>query len=273
MNAELIKQLENMSEEEIQAIMSAEIPEELEKQAAAELAEAELIAALRTYGALTAERAVAEVASEGDLSKVASAEEIEAHAQAEAELGALIEEALNSLSIAENENEIALHKTAQACAAVIFEGYTGALENLVDASAELAPAVEKLAHAAIEKASAQESVAPLLDKTASEMTVGEIYGALHGISEIEAGVEKLASVGFEKAAKMKEIMEGAKKGVKEYIKSIRTHADNAINGNLIGVSGKERAMEGAKALGKGGAPIAALAAGGMLLKKKKKSEK
>ena len=65
------------------------------------MAEESLINSLYAYGALSAERAYAEIEGEGDLSKVASAEEIENHENAEAEVGAIIEAAIAELGLAE----------------------------------------------------------------------------------------------------------------------------------------------------------------------------
>lgn len=281
MNPELIAQIENMSEEEKQALLQTQFPEELEKEAADELLQSQLVDALYNYGALSAERAVAEVSGEGDLSKVASAEEIQAHEEAEAQVGALIEEAIQALGISESGDELTLHKTAQTCAAIIFQGYTDAVERLVETSNEVAPTVEKLAHAAIEKIASQEGVtrAPWMDKTASEMTFPELYNAINGISELESNLDKLASASAAQGGKMKEMLNKAKdalskgadkakgalsKGadkVKAYHKGIAKDFDDAKNGALIGMSGKERAMAAAKGAAKL-APHAAVAGGG-----------
>lgn len=144
MNPQIIEQLESMSEDELQALLETEFPEEMEKEAAAELVESELTDALYAYGALSAERALAEIEGEGDLSKVASAEEIEAHESAESEVAQLIEAAMQELGLADQEDEIELHKTAQACAAVIFEGYSDALEKIAGSQGKSKGVVESV---------------------------------------------------------------------------------------------------------------------------------
>ncbi len=232
MNAELLAEIEQMSEEELTAIMETEFPEELEKQAAAQLAEDGLINALYAYGALSAERAFAEIEGDGDLSKVASAEEIESHENAEAEVGAIIEQAIAELGLAEVEDEVEMHKTAQACASIIFDGYTDTLEKIAKkgkAAAGVGVKLKELGTAVSAALSKKKNAAKklikdhagkagliggaalgagaykgyqMMDKRASDMTVGELAAAINGVNEIEAGIEKLAKKGSKKGASM-----------------------------------------------------------------------
>lgn len=120
--------LENMSEAEIAQLLATDFGAELEKEAAAELAQNELVEALYAYGALMADY---EVASTEELSKEASAE----YNQAAEEINAVIEEALLNSGILESEDTAELHKEAQAAAAVIFEGYSDQFEKIAKSKA------------------------------------------------------------------------------------------------------------------------------------------
>ena len=69
---EMLTQIENMSEQEVAELLAVDFGPELEKEAAAELASADLAQALYAYGALMAVREFHD--EECDLSKEAGAE-------------------------------------------------------------------------------------------------------------------------------------------------------------------------------------------------------
>lgn len=127
---EIEKMVANMSAEEKQALLDEDLGEEgaeLEKEAAAEVAETDLIDALYAYGALSADMEIE--SSEGELSKEAS----ETFAEAEAEISAAVEAAVKATGLEDLEDEVELHKKAQAAAAVIFQGYTDQIEKVAAA--------------------------------------------------------------------------------------------------------------------------------------------
>ena len=115
--------INGMSEEEIQFLMETEFGPELEKQAAAELAQSDLADALYTYGALMCDM---EINSTEGLSKQASAE----YADLSAEIAAALEDALLTSGILESEDTAELHKEAQAAAGLIFQGYADQFEKI-----------------------------------------------------------------------------------------------------------------------------------------------
>jgi hypothetical protein len=121
----LMEQIDNMSQEEIDELLNTELPEELEKEASAEIAQAELADALYAYGAYMVDR---EFESHGDLSKEASAEFDEAHEQ----ITTALEESLNESGILEVDDTAALHKEAQAAAAIIFQGFADQFEKIAN---------------------------------------------------------------------------------------------------------------------------------------------
>lgn len=123
---DILKTLEGMTEAEKQDILNTEFPAELEKQAAAHIDAEQLREALYNYGWLAAERAVAE---EDGLDKVAS-EDLEAHDQAVEECGQAIEDLLTDLGTAEIEDTAELHKEAQVCASIMFDGYSDFMDKL-----------------------------------------------------------------------------------------------------------------------------------------------
>lgn len=249
MNQELLAQIENMSEQELIDIMNTEFPEELEKQASAEIAESALTEALYDYGMLIGERSMVEISSDGDLSKVASEETIQDHADLEAAAGAVIEEAMEELALAQTD-EITLHKTAQVCAAVIFDGYTDAIQKLAEdapaAGAAAEGAVEKMKKGIIDaydkskgwvKANPMKSgaiggalgTAALIgaasklknrnnpmDKEASSMTVGEIAATIQAASEVEYGAARLEKLAEDKATMAKKILDHLSRNKKKY---------------------------------------------------------
>ena len=273
MNEELLNQIESMSEVEIEALLETQFPEELEKQAAAEIAESELAEALYTYGALSAERAIAELEGEGDLSKVASEEEIQAHIEAEASVGDAIEAVIAELGLAELEDEVELHKTAQACAAVIFEGYADSLEKIAAKKGspgmmrrlkDLADSAKKKTVSAAEAAKknvlthsgkyglgaglgAGAAGMSLMAKKASDMTVGELVGTIGGIAILDDGIEKLAKRG---KGRGQSLMEKMKSGLSK-AKSSAVSAAKGTKKHVLKHSGKY-------GLGAGLAAVAAL---------------
>lgn len=124
---ELEKYVDSLSEEDKQAILNTEFPEEIEKQAAAAFAEADLIDNLYAYGAMTADMELEDAeAGEAGLSKEASAD----FEQAEKEISEAIETGVAATGLSELEDEVELHKKAQAMSAVIFQGYTDYIEKM-----------------------------------------------------------------------------------------------------------------------------------------------
>jgi hypothetical protein len=119
---EIMNELENMTEQELQQLLDADFGDELEKQAEAELSQADLAEALYAYGAHVA---TCELLEGQELSKEASAEveeDYEAITQA-------IEDNLLASGILNNEDTAELHKEAQAAAGIIFKGYSDQLEK------------------------------------------------------------------------------------------------------------------------------------------------
>ena len=270
MNPNLIAQLEKMTAEEQQELLDTQFPAELEKEAAAEVAQAELTNALYTYGWLAGERALAEAEGNGDLSKVASAEDIESHEQSEADVSALIDESVEALALGETADEIEMHKIAQVCAAVIFDGYSDAIEKVATAVApvkgkkfleslkSVADAAKKKLHSGVESVKGgAESVKKhvkehgkkysagaglgaglaaghLMSKKASDMTVGEFFEVTQGVHEVNMGVEKLASKGVEKGKSLMQHFRAAKHIAKSQLKQHGKHMAGAGGLGLAG---------------------------------------
>lgn len=295
MNA-IEKLIEGMSEQELQAILNTEYPAELEKQAEAALAQEDLVDALYAYGALMADKEVAE--SEGELSKEASAE-FEA---ASNEIQGMVDSAIEASGVAADEDTISLNESAQAAAAVILEGYTDQIEKTAAAKAKAGKlqqlkkwvaAKSKAVRESAEEAGkyAKKHKKPLLasagvgalgalgamkakehmDKRASELTVSELMELLNAEAVEQAsvvdGIDKLAAKGREKAAKgFMASLKGAAKSVGKKLEA-----------------GKDAAVEHAQAAGKylkknvkpiagGAAAGAALGAGAAHLANKKSEE-
>jgi len=125
MRPEIFEEVEKMSEEEKKTLLNTQFPEELEKEAAAELDTTLLADALYSYGWLQAQRSMAEV---DGLDKVAAAD-LAAHEKAEQEAGEQIEACLASLNTAEAKDPVELHKEAQVAAALIFDGFSDCVEQ------------------------------------------------------------------------------------------------------------------------------------------------
>lgn len=292
--------IENMSEADLQAILNTEFPEEMEKQAAVAVAEGELADALYAYGAMVADREFSELSlAEGqELSKEAS----EGFSAAETELSALIDSGVSELGYAESEDAEELHKTAQAAAAVILEGYTDQLEKIAEEKAKVGMlthvknALMKKYHAAKGHAQAaggylKKHHKPILggaavgalgavgalkakeklEKKSSEMTAGEMLELMNESANeqmlVADGIEKLANMGEAKAAK------GVFAKVKEHAQTLGHKLKGA------GTAAKEKAEAAGKYLKHNVKPIAggmavggALGAGGMHLHKKHKKD-
>jgi hypothetical protein len=231
----IFEQVEQLSDTDKKALLETQFPEELEKEAAAELDSHLLADALYSYGYLQGERELAEV---DGLDKVA-AETVQAFEAAEQEMGEQIDACLGSLGTAEGDDVAELHKEAQAAAALIFEGFSDCLEKQAAAGhmAKLKGAVKgglkKLEGAAKKhgKGAAGGAAAGAaggymakkhMDKKASDMTIGEIRDVIFeeaaAAAVINEGVEKLASKGAGKAASMMAKLKGGAKAADKYVK-------------------------------------------------------
>lgn len=227
--------LKDMTEEQATELLNTQFPEELEKEAEAELDRAALADNLYSYGWLQAERAIAEVESEGDLSKVASEEEVQAHEAAEEQVKEAIESLVASTGVADIEDAAELEKEAQAAAAFIFEGWSDCFEKtaakgkllksvkktLSSAKSKMEEAASK-AKAAVKKHRGKAGLAAglaagyggtaLMSKKSSDATVGEITEAvlsrLDSIAIANEGVEKLAARGGKKGADLAKKLKG-----------------------------------------------------------------
>lgn len=227
--------VEKMSKEDAEKFLALELPEELEKEAAAELAESEFQNALYAYGAMTADlEAQSEDAGEAGLSKEAS----EGFEAAEAELAAAIEDGVTELGLDECEDDVEMHKVAMASAALIFEGYCDQLEKLAKGkfAAGAIKSVKKHFGKAVEKGKALGAAAmrhgkavakhpatkhsliaaggaaagygagKLMDKKASEFTGAELADMVLDrqvtLDTIAEGIEKLAARGHGMGARL-----------------------------------------------------------------------
>jgi len=124
---QILKEIEGMSETDKQNLLNTTFPEEMEKQAAAELEASELDHALYAYGSLSAQRTFVDETI--GLDKVAS-EEVTAHEDAEAETSAAIDAGIQALGFDEVTDPVEMNKIAQSLAATILLGYTETLEKL-----------------------------------------------------------------------------------------------------------------------------------------------
>ena len=126
----LEQEIEKMTDAEKEALLATDFGD-LEKEAAAELAQADLAQALYIYGAYLADR---EIESQDELSKEASEEFDAAHA----EITNAIEQGLIETGILETEDTVALHKEAQAAAALVFKGYSDQFDKLAADESKMA---------------------------------------------------------------------------------------------------------------------------------------
>jgi hypothetical protein len=213
---EIEKVIAGMSEADQKALLATEFPEEIEKEAAAEAAQGDLVDALYAYGALTADIEVN--SAEGELSKEASAE-FEA---ADTEISEAVEAAIEATGLDQMEDEAEMHKHAQAAAAVIFEGYVDQMDKLakidMDKARKGAKALGKRLHGAGKSAwghikkhkgaymagaggaalgAGGAAVKNHMDKKASDLSKTEMAYAVieqQNVMEVVAdGVEKLAA--------------------------------------------------------------------------------
>lgn len=229
----LINEAESLSAEEQQAILDTEYPAELQKEAEAQLDAAQLVDGLYAYGAMKAERAVAE---EEGIDKVA-AEAVQAHDEALEELATDIDALIETSGVADSKDEVEFHKEAQAAASIIARGYFDTLEKIAAAKpkavagmlgkareaasatgAHLSKHKKKYLGGAAAGAAAGGAAYGLMKKKASDATLGDIVDALSARDEasaawdeVNAGVEKLAADG---AGMGKRISEAASKAWK-----------------------------------------------------------
>lgn len=228
---EALEGIEKMTDAEKASLLATTFPEELEKQAAADIASHELAEALYAYGALKAEGAVAE---EEGVEKIA-AEAIAEHNEALENVDAVIEERLNILGVAATEDPIEFHKEAQAAAGLIFAGYSETLEKLAakgkagaiksmlgkahkaakDAGKAVVKHKGKAALGAGGIAAGVYGAKKLMDKKASEASIGDIIDAIDvrdayfsSLQDVEAGVEKLAAAGAGMGEKLMKSLKG-----------------------------------------------------------------
>jgi len=222
MHTQIEQILSSLTEEDVQSILNTQFPEELEKQAAAELASEDLAQALYAFGAYQADRELAEV---DGVEKVA-AEQTEEFDSAEAEIANAIEEALEASGVLDSEDELTVQKEAQAAAGLIFAGYSAQIEKIAEEAKEVPGKMAKVkaalvkmqesakAHAAKAKGhvgahagkyglaagivggiAAKHMHDKHMSKKASELSVDELTGQvlakLAVAQEIELGVEKL----------------------------------------------------------------------------------
>lgn len=230
---ELEAATEKLTDAQKQEILGMEFDAELEKEASDEVAESDLQNALYAYGMFKADVEVeAEEAGEDGLSKEAS-EQFEA---AETEISAAIEAGVEELGLADIEDEAELHKTAMACAGIIFEGYSdqmekwaakskkdgkglkgmyGNMKKKVGALGEKAKGLAAKGHKLVKKhpgkagAIAAGGLAlgygakKLMDKKASDLSASELIDlTLEKQATVEVvveGIEKLAARGAAKA--------------------------------------------------------------------------
>lgn len=228
---ETIEQLEAMTEEQQNELLKVQFPEDMVKQAEAEVNTMALAEACYALGGLKAERALAE--AEG-IDKVASAEDVAAHDAAVVELGEDIDSLVGDLGIAQLEDPIALHKEAQAAAGLIFQGYADTLEKM--AAGKFRAAAEKLmgharsagghmgkhkkkyigGAAGLATLGTAAAVHHHMKKKASELTGSELLELMDareefalGLTEVEEGSVKLAEAaagrGAAFAAKLKAV--------------------------------------------------------------------
>lgn len=236
MDAEIMKAVEGLSEEDAKAILATQFPEELEKEAEAELAESDLADALYAYGALTADRHINEV---DGVEKVAAEVKTQLD-EAEAEITSAIDSGLADLGYTAITEPAEMHKAAQAAAGIIFEGYSdflekeaaakpGAVKSLMEKGKHAIHEARKLGkkHSgkAMMGAAGAGFAAGHMSKKASEYeNVGEMYAEFREaiVNELNAegviaeGVEKLAAKAHKKALTMakkfgKKVMKHGKK--------------------------------------------------------------
>jgi hypothetical protein len=245
MEKNIFDEIEKMTDAEKQALLNTQFPEELEKEAAAELDTSLLADALYSYGWLQAQRALADV---DGLDKVA-ADDLKAHEQAEEEVAEQIEACLQSLGTHVNEDDAELHKEAQVCAALIFDGFSDCIEQGCmdkEAASAMAAKAGKMAMKGLHKMKAAgkkvgKKALGLAKKHGGKAALfggGAAAAKLHSamskesgaltpeqlveiasdvalekqatITVIEDGINKLAAKGAHKGKKLKDMMKSSK---------------------------------------------------------------
>lgn len=243
---DLEQAIETMSDADKKAILNEQFDAELEKEAAAEVAETDLQNALYAYGALTADLEVqAEEAGDVGLSKEAS----EQFESAAAEIETAIDAGVAELGYDQIEDDAELHKVAMASAALIFEGYCDQLEKTAKVGKQikgmygsLKKHVGKLSEKAKDlgskgykmaknnpgkataiaagTAAAGYGAKKLMDKKASEMTGNELAELVlekqATLDVIVDGIEKLSARGGKMGAKLMKSMGHVKAMAKKH---------------------------------------------------------
>lgn len=264
--------VEGMSEADKAAVLGTEFPVELEKEAAAELAETDLVDALYAYGAMTADYELE--ATDGELNKEAAAD-MEA---AEQEISEAIEESVVASGLDQVEDEVELHKKAQASAAIIFQGYCDQIEKVAGIATRAkqvskllsskAKAGMKVAKKGLNKgvAAAKDAGAAAgkhvkknksaymaaaggaalgagamaakkhMDKKASELTIDEltveVLNRMDAVEVVEEGIDKLAGLGAKAAKKAKSLLSKGQKHIKAHGKKYLAGGAGAATGAL-----------------------------------------
>jgi hypothetical protein len=213
---EIEQQIEKMTPEQKQAFLDSEIPEELAKEAAAEVAQADLENALYAYGMMTCDQEIElGEAGEDGLSKEASDE----FAAAETEISALIEQGVVELGLDQIEDSAELHKVAMANAALIFEGYCDQLEKVAKAGKKMKgilAAAKKHARGLGEKAKSLGHLAKKHPGKAGMIAAGTAaagYGAhkMMGKKASELTADEQADYTLEKQATLEIVADGIEK--------------------------------------------------------------
>ncbi len=247
--------IENLTDAQKEAILSEELPAEIEKEAAAEVAEADLQNAFYAYGALQADMEIEAEENDG-LSKEAS----ERFDSATSEIEAAIDQGVQELELDQIEDTVEMHKVAMASAALIFEGYCDQMEKLAKGGKGFMPKVKGVAKTVkkhfmkgVEKAKelgesgvemAKKHKTPLIG--AASAAAGYGAGRLHAAHKKEAselvsdpnfldilteavlekqaaadviveGIEKLAARGKHKAGMLAKAMHGVKAFHKKHL--------------------------------------------------------
>lgn len=259
---QILKEIETMTDAEKQAVLAAEVPAEMEKEAEAYLDTVALGEALYNYGALQGELAVAN--SEG-LDKVAS-EDLEAHNTALAEVSAEIDTHMQNLGFDAIEDQVEFHKEAQVAAGIIFEGYADSIEKLAKgkgagavaafmakakkhgegAAKHVAKHKGKYALGAGAAAAGGYGAHKLMAKKANEATLADIVDAIDardlalvGRSELEGGLDKLAAKGAGKGkaimAHIKGLYGKAKKHGEKAVEHVKKYSPAYAGGAGLGV--------------------------------------
>jgi hypothetical protein len=249
MNDQIIQDLEGMSEQELEQLLATDFGAELEKEAAAELANADLAEALFAYGAHVATR---EVESTEDLSKEAAAELDEEYQV----ITEAIENGLVETGVLQTEDTAQLHKEAQAAAGIIFAGYTEAMSKIASDEKKAGKMAELLAKAKANKGKIGAGVAGAAalgagayaykkkhEKKASEVTASEMADIIREDQAVDAvisnGLSKLAGMA-EMKAKAAEVGGKVIEGVKKHKAPLAAGAGGFALGKMLSKKKKEK---------------------------------